>query len=112
MNIITSEQESNIAVSIENSGVTKMFTECRIKLALLNEKDAVAAEFLTDWDANGFLAGSITELTADMKFKAEKGSYRLAIGFFDGEGDAPAYKLGNSIKTKDNWFIIGDIELR
>jgi len=112
MNIIESGQESNISVSIENSGVTRMFTGCRIKLALLDETDTPVSEFPTEWNAKDFTAGSVTELSANMKFDVEKDSYRLAIGFFGGDGANPTYRLGNSIKTADDWYILGNISLK
>ncbi|MCL2774890.1 MAG: beta-galactosidase [Oscillospiraceae bacterium] len=113
MNIIDSGQDSNISVSIENSGVTRIFTDCIIKLTLLNEYDAeVSGEIPTDWDAKSFSPGTITDLSANINFSAEPGDYRIAIGFFSDVGGNPTYNIGNSVKTKNNWYILGNISVK
>ena len=103
-----------ISLSIENSGVTDMLTDCVIKLALLDSDDEVVSSFTTDWNAKN-IHGSSTELfKANVVFEnAPVGSYKLAIGLYRNEKDQkPTYNLDNKDRTQTGFYVIGSIKIK
>ena len=98
-----------ITVSIENTGVTIIHTDCVIKLVLLNDADEAVASHVTGWDARSILAGETTVLQTEAAFPgAAAGEYRLAIGFYRNAGDAyPTYRIENNGRTENGHYVIG-----
>ena len=107
-------ETKEICVSIENSGVTTMLSECVIKLALLSGNDEVVSSFKTDWDAKQFKGGETTVLKANVSFVgAPAGTYKLAIGLFQKEDDPnPTYNMENTTKTGNGFYVIGYLRMR
>jgi hypothetical protein len=104
-------QAAPLTLSIENTGVTTMITDCVIKLALLDENGKAVSLFTTDWDAHHIKSGETTELhTAVVFADAPAGDCQLAMGLFRSETDAkPAYRMENNGITADGWYVIGDV---
>ena len=108
-NNMKSGMAQKISLSIENSGVTVMLTDCVIKLALVDSNDALVTSFTTDWDAKSIKGGSTEVFKSDVVFaNTPAGSYKLAIGLFRNEKDPkPTYNLDNKPRTKDGFYVLG-----
>ena len=106
-----SSNEVTIEISIENSGVTNMLTDCVIKLALLDDSDNVVSSFSTDWNAKSIIGGVTAEFKADVVFAdAPAGNYKLAIGLYRNENDPkPTYNLDNKGRVGDGYYILGGL---
>jgi len=111
-NMIIGETQE-ITLSIENSGVTKMLTDCVIKMVLLDRNDNLVSSFTTNWDAKSINGSTTVTFKDNIVFtNAPEGTYKLAIGLYRNENDQkPTYNLDNKGKTKDGFYFIGNIEI-
>ena len=108
-----SGEANEISLSIENSGVTNMLTDCVIKLVLLDDNDQMVASYTTNWDAKSIHGSSTESFKENIVFaNAPVGTYQLAIGLFRYENDPkPTYNLDNKSRTKDGFYLIGDMKI-
>ena len=104
-----SGEGQEISLSIENSGVTVLLTDCVIKLALLDGNDSVVSSYTTDWDAKSINGNTTVAFKTNVAFAdAPAGNYKLAIGFFRNVNDPkPTYNIDNKGRTKDGFYVIG-----
>ena len=111
---LSAGKSKEISVTIENSGVTTMLTDCVIKLVLLNDRDEVAASYKTNWDAKSIQGEETAMFRADVNFAgAPKGNYKLAIGLYLNENDRqPTYSMENKGKTTNGFYIIGNMKIK
>ena len=102
-----------ISLSIENSGVTNMLTNCVMKLTLLDSENKVVSSFTTDWDAKTINGGTTSDFTANAVFdNAPAEIYQLALGLYRNENDQkPTYNLDNKGRTKDGFYRIGTLKI-
>ncbi len=111
---LSTDAEKEISVTIENSGVTTILTDCVVKLALLNEKDEIISLLNTDWDLKKIKAEETMKFRTDIRFSSVVvGTYRLAIGLYLDERDQkPTYKMENKDRTRNGFYIIGNLRIK
>jgi hypothetical protein len=112
-NTIQAGVETEITVTVENTGVSTMLTPCTVKLALLGKNGAPASTCTTTWNAHDLMAGTTTTLSPRAIFaEAPAGDYKLAIGLFRNETDPkPTYRMENKGMTDAGFYVIGDIKI-
>ncbi len=108
---IINGQSFNIQTSILNKGVTNIYEDCYLALALLNSNgEVVQKKFLTqsfpkNWKSDQL----ITEINSITISGVSQGTYTLALGMFSNINDAlPKILFGNDGNTPDNWFVISN----
>lgn len=110
---ISAGESHEVSVTIENSGITTMLTNCVIELVLLRNDDVVSSH-ITNWNAKT-ISGSSTVTFVDNNVKFENvsaGLYQLAIGFFLNKDDQkPTYNLDNKGRTNKGFYTIGNIRI-
>ena len=106
-------EAQEISLSIENSGIAKIQTDCVIKLVLLNNNDKLIASYTTGWDAKSINGGSTVDFKDHVVFaNAPEGIYKLAVGLFHHENDPkPRYNLDNAVRTDDDFYVIGTVNV-
>ena len=102
-----------ISLSIENSGVTNMLTDCVMKLALLDSNNMVVSSFTTDWNAKSINGGEAATFKTNAVFAdAPAGNYKLAIGLYRNENSQkPTYNMDNKLRTHDGFYVIGILNI-
>ena len=110
---VSAGETMNISLSIENSGVTNMLTDCVIKIALIDDSDRVVSSFATDWNAKTIQGGATSNFTANAVIKdVPAGTYHLALGLYRNANDPkPTYNLDNKGRTADGFYLIGTIKI-
>jgi hypothetical protein len=110
---ILANQAQEISISIENSGVTNMLTDCVIKLVLLNSDDEVVSYYKTNWDAKSILGGTSVTFKENVVFsETHVGAYKLALGLYRNENDQmPTYKMDNKGRTQNGFYLIGNLKM-
>jgi len=107
------DEPQEVSLSIENSGVTVMLTDCVIKLVLLGSNEEVVSSFKTNWNAKSINGGSTMAFKANVVFTdTPEGNYKLAIGLYRNENDPnPTYNMDNKVRTKDGFYVIGAMRI-
>lgn len=108
--VIQSNQAFNIETSFLNKGVTNIYQNCIVEVALLNEDGSVAQKkVLNNAIPRNWNSDQITTSVSNITFENVLGTYSLAIGLFGNVTDTnPTYKMGNTGKTADNWYIVAN----
>lgn len=108
---IINGQPFNIQTSILNKGVTNIYEDCKVALALLNSNgEVVQKKFLSQCLPKNWNSDQLTtEINNVTLTGLDNGTYTLALGMFNHIEDAsPAILFGNTSKTSNNWFIISN----
>jgi hypothetical protein len=110
---IPAGEKQEISLSIENTGVNNMLTDCVVKLVLLDGDEKLVSSFTTDWDVKTIDGGTTEDFKANVAFaKASAGTYQLAIGLYHNENDQkPTYNLDNKGRTQDGFYSIGALTI-
>jgi len=113
-NMISVGEALEISLSVENSGVTNMLTDCVVRLVLLDDNDKVVSSFTTDWDAKGIDGGATVDFEANVVFtNTPVAIYKLAIGLYRNKNDSkPTYHLDNKGRTSDGLYVIGALKIK
>lgn len=96
-----------------NKGITYLYENCNIELAILDSNKQVVDKFPTvanptrNWapdvktlDTANFVVGDFAD-----------GDYYLAIGLHHDDDGIPDYEIGNFGKTEDKWYIFANAQM-
>ncbi len=106
---ISANESFSLETSILNKGVTNIYENCHLALALLDVNNNVVRKvFLNTSQAKKWNSNQLTTEVNSVNFGfVEGGTYKLALGMFSDTNDAnPKIKFANTDKTTDNWFIV------
>jgi hypothetical protein len=98
-----------ITMSWVNKGITYLYKDCYVAVALLDDNDAVIEKsWLTDvTPKESWAPGSIAVTSKAAFHSAEPGTYKFAVGLFTRTDLAqPDYKIGNQGRTSTGWTVI------
>ena len=99
----------NIETQFRNKGVTNIYKDCHVAIALMDDKDNVVAKsFLNNCEPRKWDSDTSTKNINEVVFSNVKsGTYKLVIGLFENKVDAqPTYQLGNTNKIYNNWYVL------
>jgi hypothetical protein len=107
------DKTQEISLSIENSGVTNMLTDCVLKFVLLDNNNEIVSSFTTNWNVKNIYGCTVKTFKANVVFlDAPVGVYKLAIGLYRKESDPkPTYNMDNKGRTEDGFFVIGNLQI-
>ncbi len=108
---ITSDQSTTISLSWSNQGVTYLYKNARVAIALLdNTNNVVQQQWFAGSNPRAWGPGLTTTERATFAFKGvNTGVYKLAVGLFQNATDAnPTYKIGNAGRTANGWYILAN----
>ena len=106
---ITNGTTYAIQTEILNKGVTRIYEPCTVAVALLDASGTVVQkQWLTGAHPSEWLSDTDVKQQSSVMFNGvPTGKYTLAIGLFAGQNDAnPTYKLANTNKIANNWFLL------
>lgn len=112
-NSVNKGEETTINLDFINEGVAPLYENCYVYIGLLDNEGNLVQKFKTDikpkeWKPN-------KKITEEVKIKFEDinvGKFKLAVGLYlNAEDESPTYLLGNKVKTKDNWYEIGEVNI-
>jgi len=112
-NEISAGKPLEISLSIENSGVTNMLTDCVIKILLLDSDDKAVSSYTTDWNTKSINGGKTENFSANAIFSdVSVGTYKLSVGLYRNENDPkPTYNLDEKDRTHDGFYVIGTLKI-
>lgn len=102
----------DVTTTWENSGVSYLYRDCNIALAVLDENGTeIFRAWLDNTDAKTFAPNSITECIDQFDiWKLNEGEYTLAIGLFiDKTNDVPDYQICNVGRLDNGWYPVANI---
>ncbi|WP_198342247.1 DUF4832 domain-containing protein [Pedobacter psychrophilus] len=106
---IVNGQSFYIQTSILNKGVTNIYEDCYLALALINSNgEVVQKKFLTQSFPKNWKSDQLSTETNNIILTGlNQGTYTLALGMFSSMNDAePKIAFANNSKTANNWFMI------
>ena len=98
-----------------NKGVSRIFSPCILKVALVNENSQIVA--VADVDnshPDTWLPDISVEEVSQVQFSGdiEKGDYQFAIGLFRSKDDLkPHYSIGIDTPLLEGWHIVGPLKV-
>lgn len=102
----------NVTTTWENSGVSYLYRDCNIALAVLNEDGTeISREWLDNTDAKTFAPNSITECIDKFNiWNLNDGEYTLAVGLFINKTNVtPDYQICNVGRLDNGWYPVANI---
>lgn len=102
----------NVTTTWENSGVSYLYRDCFVALAVLDENGTeLFRAWLDNTDAKTFTPDSITECIDQFNvWKLNEGEYTLAVGLFlDKANDVPDYRICNAGRLDNGWYPVAGI---
>lgn len=101
-----------VTTAWENSGVSYLYRECNIALAVLDEAgNEIFRAWLDNTDAGSFSPGNVVVCSDrfDM-WNLNDGEYTLAIGLFmDKANQMPDYRICNTGRMDSGWYPVAEI---
>lgn len=110
---VKNDSSCKVTTTWENTGVSYLYRDCNIALAVLDaDGEEVARAWLDNTDAKTFAPDSITECTDYFTmWNLKEGEYTLAVGLFVNKANAtPDYKICNVERTDNGWYPVADIK--
>ncbi|MFC5281949.1 DUF4832 domain-containing protein [Pedobacter alpinus] len=106
---LSNNQIFSVETSVLNKGVTKVYENCELVIALLDAKGNVIQKRLlngaipANWNSD-----QLTTEISTLSFNAiPNGIYQLAVGLFSDINDAkPAFRFANTNSTINNWYVL------
>ncbi|MCR4718646.1 MAG: DUF4832 domain-containing protein [Firmicutes bacterium] len=108
---IKNGKDFTVHMQWKNSGITRVYEECYVALALLDENNnAIDKIWLDSINPQSWGAGETVDCGGKGRFLNINNSVeKIAIGLFRNKSDAtPSYKIGNYNLTGNKWFVIAD----
>ncbi|MBW4890070.1 DUF4832 domain-containing protein [Mucilaginibacter sp. HMF5004] len=100
-----------IQTEVLNKGVTNIYQSCYPAIALLDGAgNVVQKQWLDSANPSLWLSDTVVKQQSAVTFAGvNPGNYTVAVGLFVNKTDiAPTYKLGNTNKTTNNWYILNN----
>ena len=110
-NTITANHPANISLSWANQGVTYLYKQANVAVALLDSSNnVVQKQWFTGSNPRAWAPGQTTTESANLTFNGiNNGTYKLAVGLFQNKTDSnPTYNIGNSGRTANGWYVIAN----
>lgn len=101
-----------VTTTWENTGVSYLYRDCYIALAVLDENGTeLYRAWLDNTDAKTFAPNSVTECIDQFNiWNLNEGEYTLAIGLFiDKANDEPDYQICNVARFDNGWYPVANI---
>ena len=104
---ILPEKAVSISFNWVNEGITYLYENCNIDVALIDSKNNVIKTFRSDavptkqWAPETEVQDTVSIELGDV----ENGEYVLAVGLKRDNDAKPDYQIGNTGKTADNWYV-------
>lgn len=102
----------SVTTTWENTGVSYLYRDCHIALAVLDESGTeLYRAWLDNTDAKTFAPNSVTECIDQFNiWNLNEGEYTLAIGLFiDKANDEPDYQICNVSRYDNGWYPVANI---
>jgi hypothetical protein len=106
---IINGQTFNLETSILNKGVTNVYQNYKLAVALINSNgQVVQKKFLTDVNPKTWNSDVLNTHASQILFSdIATGNYQLALGLFSNQEDVnPSINFGNTQKTANGWFVV------
>lgn len=103
----------DIKMDFINDGVAPLYENCVVYIGLLDENYNLIKKYKTNinpqnWQPEKTTTEDINIILNDIY----SGKYIVAVGLFLNENDEkPTYLLGNTGKTDDNWYVMGNVKI-
>ncbi len=98
----------SIAITGMNEGVAPFYYAWPVELALIDEKEKLAARIPMRADIRTWQPGPF-EIKGDVAVKPNPGRYKLALGIIDPWTNQPAVRFANDLSTKDAWTVLSNL---
>ena len=108
---ITPNQPTNISLSWNNQGVSYLYKQASVAVALLDSSNnVVQKQWFTNSNPKAWAPGQTTTENANITFTGSSlGNYKLAVGLFQNTTDSnPTYRIGNQGRTANGWYIVSN----
>lgn len=109
---VKSGDSCKVITSWENSGVSYLYRDCHIALAVLDETgNVVEKTWLDNTNANDFAPNSVTQCEDRFSmWNLANGEYTLAVGLFLDKGnETPDYRIANGNRNENGWYPVANI---
>jgi hypothetical protein len=106
---IKNNTQYTIQTQVLNKGVTRIYQSCYAAIALLDASgNVVQKQWLDGITPSLWLSDTNVSQQSAVTFAGvTPGNYTVAIGLFVNKSDNnPTYKLANTNKTANNWFVL------
>ena len=106
---IINRQVFNLQTSVLNKGVTNVYQDYKLAIALLNSEGIVMQKkYLDNVNPRIWNSDELKTQNSQVMFEGiATGSYQLALGLFSNTADEkPAVNFANIQKTADGWFVV------
>jgi len=94
-----------------NDGVAYLYEPCHVAIALLDSNnDVKERHWIAASNPKSWAPGQSKRETFEVEASSlPTGSYKIAVGLFlNQEATLPAYRLGNTGRTSDGWYVVHD----
>lgn len=109
---VKKNKKTNISFVFKNDGVAPIYVNSEVYIGLLNSNGEVVKQYLTDINPKNIMPGEPHNESINIKFDGESGTYTLAIGFTLKGQKNPSIKLGSEGNVGNDWYAIGEINLK
>lgn len=103
---------AKVITTWENSGVSYLYRDCHIALAVLDQDGNVVDKiWLDNTNANHFAPGSVTTCNDSFSmWNLSNGEYTLAVGLFlDKANQPPDYQIANVNRLENGWYPVANL---
>ena len=108
---VTANQPINISLSWNNQGVSYLYKQASVAVALLDgSNNVVQKQWFSGSNPKTWAPGQTTTENANVTFKGvNSGIYKLAVGLFQNTTDSnPTYNIGNQGRTANGWYVVSN----
>lgn len=112
-NKVSSQEEEKIQLKFVNEGVSPLYEDCTVYIGLLDSEYNLVKKYKTDINPKTWMPNDEIQEETNLKLNyVEDGKYIISVGLFLNENDEnPTYLLGNSGKTKNKWYVFGEVSI-
>lgn len=105
--------EENIQLTFANEGVAPLYEDCTVYIGLLDEDYNLVKKYKTNVDPHTWTPGEEKNEDINITFDdIQPGKYIMSVGLFLNENNKePTYLLGNTGKTKNKWYVMGEVTI-
>lgn len=112
----TIANDTNLVINLTfaNEGVTYIYEDCYVALALLDVSDAVVSKvWLDEIVPSSWAPDSVNEQSTSFKFAGvPEATYTLAVGLYKSKTDTnPTYRIDHANETDELWYELGSVTL-
>ncbi len=108
---VAANQPMNISLSWNNQGVSYLYKQASVAVALLDSSNnVVQKQWFSGSNPKAWAPGQTTTENANITFTGvNNGTYKLAVGLFQNTTDSnPTYNIGNQGRTANGWYVVSN----